>query len=649
MYPDRYHRATSDLGRRQWLCVLQHLLLRQEYYAQGERARESSTSEELTSPEAVRRYDLAIAQCRKVLNFHAKSRWADDALYLMGASYYGKAAYDSALIVFGDLQRTFPKSKFIDDAIYRSGLCHYERGDYDQMAVEFEEVLQRDPDFEHEDDILYTLARKAEKEGDRPAAVASYRRLVDRFPGSSRAEDGLLQIGRLYFEGEAYDSSLAAYEELVAHTKDQKNYQEGQLQLAQCLMRLGRSEEAIDRLEDQIPRNLHEGRSEEAEYAARVRIVMAQALNRIGEHDRALAQLREVLDKQRDTASAGEAAYLVGYTYESYLDSLGAAETAYEEASKMSARASSFRDLARDRLNNLRRLISLSGQAQDTGDSGSEKAAEAALKIAELQYFSQNEVATALGQYQKVIDQFPETKMAARADYAIGWIQLHDEEVPPDTAFARLRGVVRRHPESTQARAAIDLIQGAGGDTTGLRALLVDVVPDTVAVEVDADSLGAMADSSAFGDSLGLPGSHAHPAPPLLAGRGRGADGGRLDEGRGPGRRFTTGAGGTTIARARSPSGRAAAHAIARGRRFRTRHGAGFPAPDPSPPRSPGRRPTPDAVSDSISSATPSDPNAVALPEASPDSRPSQAPSDSTATATPSDSTATSSPLEGNP
>ncbi|MCA9729961.1 MAG: tetratricopeptide repeat protein, partial [Candidatus Eisenbacteria bacterium] len=293
--------------------------------------------------------------------------------------------------------------------------------------------------------------------------------------------------------------------------------------------------------------------------------------------------------------------------------------------------------------------ISLSGQAQDTGDSGSEKAAEAALKIAELQYFSQNEVATALGQYQKVIDQFPETKMAARADYAIGWIQLHDEEVPPDTAFARLRGVVRRHPESTQARAAIDLIQGAGGDTTGLRALLVDVVPDTVAVEVDADSLGAMADSSAFGDSLGLP-----------------------DRMRTLRRRFSPEGEGELTAgdstkvvvldgdSLRVPVGRPSRELDPRRdalRRMRSRavdDSARATGPDSllqiRPRRDlPGRRPTPDAVSDSISSATPSDPNAVALPEASPDSRPSQAPSDSTATATPSDSTATSSPLEGNP
>ena len=272
-----------------------------------------------------------------------------------------------------------------------------------------------DPEFEHEDDILYTLAQRAEKEGDRSSAVRSYRRLVDRFPESERSEDGLSEIGRLYFEAEEYDSALAAYEELVSKTKDEENYQEGQLQLGQSLIRLGRAEEAIRRLQDQIPRNLNEGRPEEIEFAARVRIALAQAYNRAGEHEEALRTLRVVLDDHRTTPSAGEAAYLIGYTYESYLDSLQAAEKAYEEAASMSARTSSFRDLARDRLTNLKRLIALSGEASSEGDASVEKAAEAALKIAELQYFSQNEVSEALGQYQKVLDQFPQSQIAPRA------------------------------------------------------------------------------------------------------------------------------------------------------------------------------------------------------------------------------------------
>lgn len=477
-----------------------------KYYSQGERGREASTSEEITSPEASRRYDQAIAQCRKVLNFHAGSRWADDALYLMGASYYGKASYDSALIVFDDLERTFPNSKFVEDAIYKSGLCQYERGNYLEMEEEFAKVMALNPDFEHEDDILYTLARRAEKEGDRSSAVRSYRRLVDRYPGSARAEDGLSEIGRLYFEAEEYDSAHIAYEELVAKTKDETNYQEGQLQLAQSLIRLGRADEAIQRLQDQIPRNLHEGKTEEIEFAARVRIALAQAYNRAGAHEEALRSLRVVLDDHRETASAGEAAYLVGYTYESYLDSLPAAEKAYEEAASMSSRASSFRDLARDRLTNLKRLIALSGEASEEGDADMEKAAEAALKIAELQYFSQDEVTEALGQYQRVLDQFPESRTAPRAAYAIAWIHLHEEDLPSDTAMVRLRDLVSEYPASDQARAAIDLLQSAGGDTVGLRSLLVQADPETVAVPFSAtDSLGMVDSLGMPVDSLGMP------------------------------------------------------------------------------------------------------------------------------------------------
>lgn len=463
-----------------------------KYYSQAERLRETGASEDLLPPEAVKKYDQSIVQCRKVLTFHEGSRWVDDALFLMGASYYGKAEYDSALVALADLERNFPKSKFIDDAIFTRGLCRYEQHEYELMREEFDRVLDRNEHYEQKDDLLYTLAQTAEKQEDRETAIRRYRDLVDSYPGTPRGEDGLLAIGRLYFEAEDYDNAMNAYDELVRRTKSDEHYQEGQLQLAQALIRTGRAEEAADRLEKEVPHDEvdAQARGVETDYAARIRISLAQAKNRLGEHEEAVEVLRVVTEKYPSSTYACEAQYLIGYTFESYLDSLASAEVAYDAAAKMSSR-SSFREIAKNRLINLRRIIA-QGAGDENSDTDLEQAADAALKIAELQYFAEQDLPGALVQYRKVIEEYPTSSVAARANYAIGWIYLRDPKAAaPDTAFQALRETVERFPASKQARSAITLLAEEGADTTGLHAMLVEPEPerpDTTAVPIADES-----------------------------------------------------------------------------------------------------------------------------------------------------------------
>ena len=61
-------------------------------------------TKETLPTEARRNYGTAIKQCKKVLDRHGNSKWADDATYLMAASYYGIGDYDSALMSLADLE-----------------------------------------------------------------------------------------------------------------------------------------------------------------------------------------------------------------------------------------------------------------------------------------------------------------------------------------------------------------------------------------------------------------------------------------------------------------------------------------------------------------------------------------------------------------
>lgn len=461
-----------------------------KHYNQGERRRaETAAESDIVPTDAVNSYNKAILQCKKVLNFHTGSRWVDDAVFLLGASYYGKAAFDSALTTFDDFVRSFPDSDKQAEAQYYRGLCYYEQNEFEEMESAFSEALAIDQDFEYVDNMLYTRARTAERQLDYNRAIGAYRQLVSTFPGTDRGEDGLLEIGRLYFESEKYDSALVAYRELVAATKDEERYQTGQLQIGRSLIRLGGADEALDRLRRQLPREEGVGRGAGSDYPPQVRLIMAQALNRMSRHEEAIEELAVVPEKYPSSPYAVEAQYQIGFTYESYMDSLTSAETAYGTAAKMPSR-SSFRDLARERLVELKKLIALSSQAtaESEGNAAEEKQAEAALKIAELYYFSRREIDLAKGQYQTVIDGYPETSIAPRAAYGLAWLALREEPADTTLAYQAFRDLVAEYPASDQARSAIDFLAVAGEDTVGLGDLLIEPEPVTTPSSDESES-----------------------------------------------------------------------------------------------------------------------------------------------------------------
>ncbi|MDM7916560.1 MAG: tetratricopeptide repeat protein, partial [Candidatus Eisenbacteria bacterium] len=149
-------------------------LAKKSFHA-AERSVAESKTDKLPS-DAERNYDLTLQQCRKVLASHHKSKWADDALYLMGASYYGKGDYDSALVRLAQIPEMFPKSEFRDDALFLTAMAKNKKREHDEAKQLFEKVIADYPKFEKRDEILFTLAESAASQRKREAVSYTHLR-----------------------------------------------------------------------------------------------------------------------------------------------------------------------------------------------------------------------------------------------------------------------------------------------------------------------------------------------------------------------------------------------------------------------------------------------------------------------------------------
>ncbi len=106
-------------------------------------------------------YEDAIKKASKVLRFHPDSKWVDDALWLIGKSYYNMGDYLQADRKFKELVTNQPESKFADDSFFYGGLCQIELGHGDLAMEAFERIERDSKRSEYIDDVYFARGKIA--------------------------------------------------------------------------------------------------------------------------------------------------------------------------------------------------------------------------------------------------------------------------------------------------------------------------------------------------------------------------------------------------------------------------------------------------------------------------------------------------------
>jgi|GEM_PF-3267190 len=460
-----------------------------KFYSDAEAEQARAKSEKL-SPQADSKYDQSIEKCVKVIVEHGGGWRAgiDDALFLMGACYYGKREYETAIKKFNELVLNYPDSDHIHDAMFYSGMCYYKLRNSATAERIFARVLKDKPNYHRRDEIILAAADAFERNGDVARAAQQYNLLVDQFKDSAKRHIALDHLGKIYFNEGEFDSSLTAYEELARQTQDDELYFESQLNVGANLVRLRRYDEAIEIYEKILPDN-----PDRNENGGRVKLAIAETYNRSGEHEKAIEYLTAVSEGFPNRNLGLEADFRLGYTHEVYLKNYTAAREAYEQATRANQR-SVFKDQAQRRLINVKRLEEISANSTEDNEPdllNSDENAMAALQVAEFTYFESDDLPLALSQYKDVIDGYPGSEPAARAAFARGWIYMSELDSLA-LSSSEFEYVAETYPASDQAEKSLLFVEEIGLVTEERRNQLASLVYEALAVEqARLDSLRA--------------------------------------------------------------------------------------------------------------------------------------------------------------
>jgi TolA-binding protein len=180
-------------------------------------------------------YQKCIEKCQLLLRYYSKSKYVDDALFLMGMSRFHRAEYVQARASFEDLIDRFPDSEYVERARYFTGYAAVRQGDQAAAAQAFEKLAQDFPDSKLNVEAVFRLAEAQLDARDYDRARAELRAFMAAHPKSDLTADAQLRLAHTYQDEKRYNEAREEYQRLLEQDVSDEVRYDAQLNSALAL------------------------------------------------------------------------------------------------------------------------------------------------------------------------------------------------------------------------------------------------------------------------------------------------------------------------------------------------------------------------------------------------------------------------------
>ncbi len=426
--------------------------LARKNFNQAESSREKA-NRDLASGGEISGYQEAIKKASKVLSEHPGSSWFDDALFVIGKSFYYLGDYAKAERKFRELLSNFPDSKFADESRFFLGKSRYRLENYLLAKEVFQEFIESSKNDEWRAEALYLMAEMSAEQDLDEEAIGYYQQFVAKYKSNFRTREIYYKIGQLMFESEKYQQAaeyfaLAAEAAEEAKPKFEARYREGS-----ALYRIDSIQAGLALFEKL------KSEQEDSVYLGNVLLRIAEGKNLLGEERESILLYDEIATNFVQRIESAEAYYQLGQIAQNDWGDLVVAKDMYEMASK-EQRGGDWRVLAQEKVSDIRKVETyLAAMSSDTTGSS----AENRYLLAEMYRTDLNRPDSALQEYKTLVETEPESELAPRSLLAMGWIlenHFHDSTA----ARSYYQQVVDRYPRSDALQKAVEELNLQGAE-----------------------------------------------------------------------------------------------------------------------------------------------------------------------------------------
>ena len=380
-------------------------------------------------------FDKAIEKSTSIIVKYPDTRWVDDALFMMGASYYYKGDYSRSLEKLNFLIQNYPATGYYYEAHYLMGLANHKLQKYGSAIVALKEAVNSGRFRKKATIAMLYVYYHDDNYG------ALYETTETLMQGSLSYEERrtvLRFMGMAQFSEKLYADALETFTQLLDITRNERDRKELKLRVAEIYLEID---------EYDLCRELLVG-----EVAPEFKDLLGDLYMELGKTKEAKEICVELA-----MGNPGEIAAEAYYELAQILESQDSVElaVAYYDSAMIKSPNSEYGLNARKRSDVLKRIQSLTDETEDV--------VRAKFLLAEIYFADLGDLPKAIEGYREVYSDYPDNDWAPKALYAHLYIAKnvqHDDTLTVSLA----RNIIRSYPRTEYAMSAqliLDQLQDA--------------------------------------------------------------------------------------------------------------------------------------------------------------------------------------------
>lgn len=195
---------------------------------------------------AVQQPDVAVQNCRLLVDKCPKSPFVKDALYRLGWLLQKQEAWESASSWFVQVAERFPEDVLASKSLYASGVCRARLGQGDAALRDWTALLTKYPNSAEAAETLYQKAMEELRTKQLRAAGATLDERLRRFPDDERKAEVLYWRASVYRQTGELAEAEKFFREALAASPAKEFEREAMLELGMILQQVGRKSEAAE-------------------------------------------------------------------------------------------------------------------------------------------------------------------------------------------------------------------------------------------------------------------------------------------------------------------------------------------------------------------------------------------------------------------
>ncbi|MBK7092786.1 MAG: tetratricopeptide repeat protein [bacterium] len=433
--------------------------LARKNFNSAESSRRQANRDEASGAE-IKGYETAIKKASKVLSEHPTSKWVDDALFVIGKSFYYLGEFAKGERKFRELLSNFPDSKYADESRFFLGKSRYQLENYVPAQEVFVEFIESSKNDAWRAEAIFLMAEMNAKQELDAEAIEFYKQFVDKYSSNFRTADVYFKMGELQFKLERYEDAAESFAKASTTTQVDKTKFDARYRQGTALFEIDSVQAGLalfEKLRDEQQDSVQLGN---------ILLRIADGNKLLGNEREAILMYDDIGVYFEKRVESAEAYYRLGELAQDDWGDLAVAKDMYSLAGK-EQRGGEWRVKAQEKVADIQLVETYLAAV---GSDSLETALQSRYLLAEMYRTELNRPDSAMQEYRKIIELGPDSPLAPRSLLAIGWI-LENHYSDTVASHAQYQKVIDQYPQSDALQKAVELLDLSGAEP-------YDVYPD---------------------------------------------------------------------------------------------------------------------------------------------------------------------------